>query len=121
MTTEESLIAQHRVELTLNYELLRDAVQLTHDWRERVYDHTGVRPPTAYHRILLYLWVHNYNGQDAILKDRLAEECGFNPQTLRQILYRMSCDGLLYISRDPDVPSGRRVSLTEHGMLIAEV
>ena len=79
-------------------DLLMRAVNETYQWRERVLLSHGVKPPTSYYRILLWLYVAGDKRPDeAPTLIHLARSVGLTLEAARSIVPKMVMDGLVEV------------------------
>jgi hypothetical protein len=120
--TEAKTKADKAQEILNTLDKLKQAVDLTHAWRGRVHRMRGYAPPTAYHRVMLYLWARWYfDSVDTIAIFDISENCGFRQSSLMNMLRRMENDGLVNLASDPDAPFRKTVCLTPLGREVIEL
>lgn len=103
-----------------NLNVLLSAVRLTKNWRERTQEVRGDPMPTAYHRMLLMLFIHEMNGGDPIDIDTLAKRVGITYNSTGQVIRRMAFDGLVLVKQDvTGLKRTKRISLTNDGISAA--
>ena len=108
MTNSHSEAAAERVELEAKVTFL-----------ERTVEVMGEPMPTAYHRVLLTLFIHEMDGLPPIAIDSLAHKVGITYNSTGQVIRRMAYDGLVLVKTDVDDKRTKRISLTHDGISAA--
>jgi DNA-binding MarR family transcriptional regulator len=109
----------HVLQAETDLERLMMAVRSTRTWRERVLLSHGASPPTAYHRILLYLFLHELHGGEPMSLTVLGRYTGISHQSISNIVKRMSFDGVVDLHHDAEDRRSKKVSLTSDGTEMA--
>lgn len=91
--------------------LLKDATDVTHQWRRRVHNKTGYLPPVVAHRVLLALVMHEgewlnskaspIDPNDGLHLDLLAGDCGIKPASMIKVALRLERDELVTVNNIP--------------------
>jgi DNA-binding MarR family transcriptional regulator len=109
----------HVLQAEQSLDTLMAAVKSTRTWRERVLLSHGTSPPTAYHRILLYLYLYELRGGLPIPMIMLSSRTGISHQSISNIIKRMAFDGVVELHHDADDRRSKKVSLTSDGTQMA--
>jgi len=109
----------HILQAEQSLETLMAAVTSTRTWRERVLLSHGVSPPTAYHRVLLYLYLYELRGGAPMAMTMLSSKTGISHQSISNIVKRMAFDGVVELHHDAEDRRSKKVSLTSDGTNMA--
>jgi hypothetical protein len=99
-------------------DMLMRAVDGTYQWRERVLLSHGVKPPTSYYRVLLWLYVASRKRPDeAPTLLHLARSVGLTLEAARSIVPKMVMDGLVEVHH---ADGKTMATITEDGIKMAQ-
>lgn len=108
-------ISDAQIKAEGDLQCLMNAVELTRGWRERTSLSFGEPLPTAFHRILLWLFIHDLKGGSPVPVSSLAKNVGISHQSMSQIIRRLAFDGFVLITLDTNDKRAKKVALTELG------
>lgn len=92
---------------------------MTFSWRGRVNKALNYMPPTAYHRILMFLWLVDYSDEvNYTSLDDLSIKVGTSRGAIGAVITRMITEGVIHSSTNN--PRGT-LSLTPFGRTIIEL
>lgn len=103
-------------------DVLLTAVTKVQEWRERCLLEFGVKPPTSYYRVLLWLYVnHVASGGKPQEVPHVGREVGISAKAMTSILRQMVYDGLVTVRSTGRYTHCKEVNITPTGIHMAQI
>lgn len=108
-------------ECTEELDLLLTAVRRVQEWRERCLLSIGLKPPTSYYRVLLWLYVqHEASSGKPVAVPVIGRNVGISAKAMTHILRQMAYDGLVEMHTSAQALKYKEVTITPQGIEMAQ-